>query len=417
MKVFTLFLSLMIISLQALPQCNDPYYHRVYQTTVERDIPYGTALAYNGVMTNLQMNIWKPVGDNNPSRPMILWIHGGGFFSGDKNDMDAIAQASAERGYVAATISYRLGFYGNLFFSAPFTYDSSEVIRAAYRAVQDARGAMRFFKGRAAQDSSNVNMAFIGGASAGSITAMHFAYADKLSETPVEGDSISDVVTLFGNVHRPALGPLDGNLNQNGQSNNVLAVVNFFGALLDTSLIESNSDPALYSYHQTGDGTVGCGYQVGLWNMPLNVSQNYPHLFGSCVIDDRVHNLGFSPQHYQSLLYNGSVHGIHDDALVDSLVARFLSDIICENLTGIHSVSEVVDVRVYPNPAKDILNIQVADADFQYALYDLNGRKVAASIGTNHQAVNINTAEMSRGMYVLHVVTSNNTFTRKIVID
>ncbi len=417
MKSITILLSFLFITQQAFSQCNDPYYHRIYPTTVERDIPYGSALAYNGTTANLQMNIWKPVGDNNISRPMILWIHGGGFFTGNKNDMDAIAQAYAERGYIAATMSYRLGFYGNLFFSAPFTYDSSEVIRAAYRAVQDAHGAIRFLKGRAAQDSSNVNMAFVGGASAGSITAMHFAYADKAFEVPADGDSISDVTTLFGNVHRPALGPLEGNLNQNGQSSNVLAVVNIFGALLDTALIESNADPALFSYHQTGDGTVGCSYKLGLWNQPLNVSQNYPHLYGSCVIDERVNNLGFSPLHYQSLLFNGNDHGIHDNVLVDTLIARFLSDIICENITAVHDESMEPTVEVFPNPAKDVLNIRMLNSDFQFALYDLNGRKIIASDKIKNHKAEINTSSLSKGMYVLHLITDSRTITKKIIVN
>ncbi|MEZ5067056.1 MAG: carboxylesterase family protein [Bacteroidia bacterium] len=98
---------------------SDLYYHRIYSTWVERDIPYGTALAYNGSTVNLQMNIWKPVGDSNTSRPIILWIHGGGFYGGNKNDMDAMAQWYAERGYVAATMSYRLGFMEIYYLALP----------------------------------------------------------------------------------------------------------------------------------------------------------------------------------------------------------------------------------------------------------------------------------------------------------
>ena len=135
MNRILLFVFVFISSGQSFAQCLDPYYPRIYQTYVERDISYGSDTAYNHTVANLQMNIWKPIGDNNTSRPIILWIHGGGFFTGNKNDMDVIAQAYAERGYVSATMSYRLGFYGNLFFGAPFTFDSSEVIRAAYRAV------------------------------------------------------------------------------------------------------------------------------------------------------------------------------------------------------------------------------------------------------------------------------------------
>ncbi|KXK46933.1 MAG: Esterase/lipase-like protein [Bacteroidetes bacterium OLB10] len=414
--IFTVFI-VALLTQQALPQCNDLYYHRIYSTWVERDIPYGTALAYNGSTVNLQMNIWKPVGDSNTSRPIILWIHGGGFYGGNKNDMDAMAQWYAERGYVAATMSYRLGFYGNLLFGPPYTYDRSEIIRAIYRAVQDANGAMRFLKGRAAQDSSNVSMAFIGGESAGSITALQYTYLDKPYELPAEADSISDVVTLSGNVHRPALGPYQGVLNQNGQNSNVLAVVNIYGALKDTAFIESNTDPALFSYHQVYDGIVSCGYNVPYWSLPLNVSQYYPALYGSCRIEQRVQNLGFSPLHYQSLIYNGNMHDIHDDALVDSLIARFLSDIICENITAVNDVSTEPNVKVFPNPAKDVLNIRMLNSDFQFALFDMNGRKIIAPDKSNNHVAEINTSSLSKGMYVLNLITESHTITKKIIIN
>ncbi|HRF15450.1 MAG TPA: T9SS type A sorting domain-containing protein [Bacteroidia bacterium] len=416
MNRILLFVFVFISSGQSFAQCLDPYYPRIYQTYVERDISYGSDTAYNHTVANLQMNIWKPIGDNNTSRPIILWIHGGGFFTGNKNDMDVIAQAYAERGYVSATMSYRLGFYGNLFFGAPFTFDSSEVIRAAYRAVQDAHGAMRFLKARTAIDSSNINLAFVGGASAGSITAMHFTFVDKQSEAPINGGAISDVTTLFGNVQRSDLGSIFGRLNLNGQSSNVLAAVNLFGALLDTSFIESNTDPALFSYHQTGDGTVGCGYLPGLWNQPMNVSQNYPHLFGSCVINDRMNNLGYSSQHYQALLYNGNVHGIHDDVLIDTLVARFLSDIICENISGTNT-ADLPAVHVYPNPAKGQININIPGKTFSCSMFDVQGRNIIPSTPLLHDYTTLNITGVSKGMYLLNIITDKQLISKRIIIE
>ena len=80
MNRILLFVFAFISSGQSFAQCLDPYYPRIYQTYVERDISYGSDTAYNNTVANLQMNIWKPIGDNNTSRPIILWIHGGGFY-------------------------------------------------------------------------------------------------------------------------------------------------------------------------------------------------------------------------------------------------------------------------------------------------------------------------------------------------
>ena len=73
------------------------------------------------------------------SRPVIIFIHTGAFFSGhnELDDVVALSTASAKRGYVAVSINYRLGL--NIISSY-----SGE--RAVYRGVQDASAAVRYLK-------------------------------------------------------------------------------------------------------------------------------------------------------------------------------------------------------------------------------------------------------------------------------
>jgi acetyl esterase/lipase len=54
----------------------------------------------------LQLNISRPKSDKRA--PAILCIHGGGFRAGKREAWDARCQKMAERGYVAATVTYRL---------------------------------------------------------------------------------------------------------------------------------------------------------------------------------------------------------------------------------------------------------------------------------------------------------------------
>ncbi|MCB0786049.1 MAG: hypothetical protein KDC02_17815, partial [Flavobacteriales bacterium] len=77
----------------------------------------------------------------------------------------------AAQGWAAATVGYRLDFYGTWLLGSPWAYDPAEVIRAAYRAQQDVRGAVRYLKGRAAQDSSSTTNVYLLGFSAGAISA------------------------------------------------------------------------------------------------------------------------------------------------------------------------------------------------------------------------------------------------------
>jgi len=419
MKTRLLILFITLVSFTGLSaQCLDPYYPKIYSSREEAGIIFGTVDQYDGTPVVLKMNIWKPVGDNNTTRPLLIWIHGGGFYSGVKEDMDSLASYYAQRGYVSATIAYRLGFYGPGFYPAPFTYDSSEVIRAAFRAIQDAHGALRFLKGRAAVDSTNTQLAFVGGASAGAITALNLAYVNDPSEQPGDVDSISNVVTLFSNAVRPSLGPYTGALNLNGENSDVKAVVNLFGAVLDTTVIDLNTDPALFSYHQTGDPVVPCGYNVGLWNMPLNVSANYPHLYGSCAIESRVLNLGYSPTHYQSLFYNGTTHGIHDEPLVDTLVARFLSDLICETIAGVNDPGDSFQASVlYPNPAGEEVFLKTGKhfGVTEIRVCNLSGAVVYKQEVITPSTVTIPLRNLSNGIYFMQITSSAGTESLKLV--
>src|SRR5262245_2483 len=68
---------------------------------VERDIVYGKA-----GHVELQLNLALPMGKG--PFPAVVCIHGGGWHQGQRQDMDFMTDVLARRGYVAATVSYRL---------------------------------------------------------------------------------------------------------------------------------------------------------------------------------------------------------------------------------------------------------------------------------------------------------------------
>ena len=56
------------------------------------------------------MDVYEPAGDHARNRPAMVWIHGGGFRGGTRHQGNVVglARAFAQRGYVAASIDYRL---------------------------------------------------------------------------------------------------------------------------------------------------------------------------------------------------------------------------------------------------------------------------------------------------------------------
>ncbi|HNA40734.1 MAG TPA: hypothetical protein PLP81_01485, partial [Saprospiraceae bacterium] len=53
------------------------YITNQYDYTVTKDISYGSDTAYDGKLTELFLDLYKPVGDNNCKRPVIVLLHGG----------------------------------------------------------------------------------------------------------------------------------------------------------------------------------------------------------------------------------------------------------------------------------------------------------------------------------------------------
>ena len=53
--------------------------------TTTPDITYGTAPDDNGNQVALKLDLYQPTGDTAAKRPAVVWVHGGGFTSGDKS--------------------------------------------------------------------------------------------------------------------------------------------------------------------------------------------------------------------------------------------------------------------------------------------------------------------------------------------
>jgi arylformamidase len=68
---------------------------------VERDVAYAEPKTERQTMDVY----WSAEGRN---RPIVVWIHGGGFSHGNKSEVDRKPQAFVEKGFVFASMNYRL---------------------------------------------------------------------------------------------------------------------------------------------------------------------------------------------------------------------------------------------------------------------------------------------------------------------
>lgn len=106
----------------------------------------------------------------------------------------------------------------------------------------------------------------------------------------------------------------------------------------------------------------------------------------------------------------------------------YVSDISSGNIYKIVDTALSIDdnsfskISIYPNPTKNILNINFGsnsvDLLTEIAIYDIQGKIVKAIRSTSENFQQVNTSELSDGLYVLKINLANgNQSTHKLVIN
>ena len=165
---------------------------------VERDLVYATVDGHD-----LTLDLYRPAGSG--AHPGIVFVHGGGWMSGDKAAFADYALFFAEQGYVGISVNYRLAP------EHPFP-----------AAVEDTKAAVRWLRANAAKYGVDPNrIGAMGGSAGGHLVAM-LGVTDGS-----EG--------------------LEGTGGNPGTSSRVQAVVDYFGPS-DLSLVGNEPDPAIVNF-------------------------------------------------------------------------------------------------------------------------------------------------------------------------
>lgn len=239
------------------------YRKPLFEVDCERDVVYGHAVgpwtslaipddkgyaqtllpyvfkASNQKDLDLTMDIYTPRGDSLTKRPLVVLIHGGAFFFGDKHENEMIAQCShlASMGYVAVSLNYRMGF----------EMTKASIQRCAFKAIQDAHAAMRFLSHFAEKYGIDKEWVYIGGSSAGSITAMSMVY--MTDESRPKSTLKKHFAGKFGSLNNSG--------NTYTDKVKIRGLVNMWGALYEIDDVIAHPI-SIVSFHGTADKVVPC---------------------------------------------------------------------------------------------------------------------------------------------------------------
>ncbi|MEZ4915929.1 MAG: carboxylesterase family protein [Chitinophagales bacterium] len=165
---FLIFLFFALLNHSKAQNCQSQrYISEIFSNTQSHTgIKFGEADPY-GLINNqdLYLDIVEPAGDSLQKRPLIIHAFGGGFLIGWRTEpvIPQMSESYAKRGFVFATIDYRLGFN---------VADGQSAERAVYRGAQDMAAALRFLVDSADVYGIDTSAIFLTGTSAGCFSAL-----------------------------------------------------------------------------------------------------------------------------------------------------------------------------------------------------------------------------------------------------
>ncbi|MFM7765885.1 MAG: T9SS type A sorting domain-containing protein [Sphingomonadales bacterium] len=318
MKKLLLSVSTLILAAASFAQIKyvDPIYA---ENTVQitKNVSYATHISILPVLSggspapeNLTMDIYSSSGNTDAKKPLVIFLHTGNFLpryvnngtTGARDDSATVAfcKKLAQRGYVVASMSYRLGWNPT---SPNENVRRETIINAAYRGVQDLAACVRYFK----KDAKNTNTfavdstkIAVGGQGTGGYVTLAYATLDRQAEIRLEKfynlDAkrwmVEDSLKMGDRLGFKIPGTVGALVieNHKGYTSNVAIAFNIGGALGDSSWLEKGSLPII-SAHGIQDPFAP--YKLGVVSVPgTNPPLNVVDVSGSYDVMQRTNKYG-----------------------------------------------------------------------------------------------------------------------------
>lgn len=372
------------------------------EITIESNTFYGLAddWYYDVELPPLNtFNIAYPDFTDDPltKRPLVVLAHGGGFWGGEKENLDYVIKQLAQRGFVAATLNYRKGWdaYGD---PENCDGDGASMSIAIYKAMQDVQAGLRYLVSNADTYGIDTSWIFIGGQSAGVYAMMNSLYISQ------------DNWNIMFPEHEDLLGGIFSSTNNIEIDYTVKGFLNFWGGIIDTAYISPEEVVPTINFYGTDDDVVP-PYSGNF----LDCDQ-YAYVYGSAAINQYMNDHGICSVVNKR---EGYGHDTYEDDYVINNITCFMKSIFCDDCssyevnyqlsacseedqeTGIANADKSA-LEIYPNPASDyvvINSVNTLAANSSISVYNIMGKEMDVEYNIRNFAVFMQTDNLTEGAY------------------
>ena len=303
-------------------ECGDVRYNQdIFEEVLMTTVKYGENMNFNGTeLEELMVDVYEPVGDDLEMRPLIIWAFGGSFIGGERANMAAYAEDNAKKGFVGASIDYRI-----LDAQVTGIPDSVIGLDIAVKAMGDMKAAIRFFREDAATDNLfriDPEKIFIGGLSAGGIVALTVGLAQ---EEDIIWDHVRAALDANGGFEGSS-----GDAENLTYSSEVSGIINLSGAIYNIDWLDAN-DPPIVAIHGNADETVQ--YDCGFANV---FGFDIIRLCGSGAVQEKADAVGHNTKLVtvegggHTDIYSFLAFAESREAFFDVMMKEFLIEGVCE---------------------------------------------------------------------------------------
>ena len=375
-----------------------------------KNIPYHYAGNSSGYFQHVLMDVFEPKNDTMQLRPLIIFMHGGAYWTGTKDYQSQIALGEdfAKRGYVFSSATYRLeaSFVSLLF--------QDKMLKAVGRGVQDTKKLVQYFF-NSARDSGNpfridTTKIFLCGGSAGAFNVMHAVYLDSLDNLNQDWKAaLNQIGGVFGSYDFIDFGK------------KIKGVVNINGALGDKSYLDNNNTHFL-SVHNIYDPEI-----------PFNRGRPYniPFLMevdGSNVLHTKAQQLGIYNPFYiipdnGHTSFSSDFFGTVVQPFFDSTVwymKEFFVHELCNSIPTAIRNNSIQKLNLYPNPTNDIFYLEGLTQFIgqTISISDIAGKVVYSTVFTG-KLLSSKEIGLTKGVYIIQLFNekTNETQIGKVLIE